>query len=302
MIVERRQLVAGVLVAVALVTGFFLVPSPFDRAAERQATQLQVRVEALEAELSKTQSALAEESSTRAALDAETETLLADLAASYEAQYESIVTSFADAADIACAGDATPAAEEVSDVARAAECNARDLAGMAQDLADQPVVCGVMPVGAVESRDLDRCVMLYAHSSDVVVDSLAVTSKAGEGFEVILSTAASVDAGDTLDVSAYFRVTNELLATVGVAGHLWAYDLDGDTTKQWRIGPANGDNVDRQRHHMPVAVSTIYSVPPDWPDGHRMAVVLKADAHSTATNGDLEVDRNGNLIVRITKA
>ena len=143
--------------------------------------------------------------------------------------------------------------------------------------------------------------MLYAHSNIVEIDSLAVTSTAGKGFEIVLRTAAPVDAGDTLDVSAYFRVTNELPANVGVGGHLWAYDLDGDVSDQWRIGPSNGDNVDRQRHHMPVALQTVYSVPQDWPAGHRMAVVLKADAHSTATNGNLDVDDNGNLIVRITK-
>lgn len=298
---HRLRVVSGLLTIAVLVGAFVFVPSPFDRSAERSRQDLEGRIDRLEQELGEARAALEDEITIRAALDEEIDGLVTELTVAYETRYQAIVDAFAHAADIACAGDTTDGESGLSDVARAAECNARDLHGMAQDLANQPVVCGVLPVEALDGVDLDRCVMLYAHSNEVRVDSLAVTSSAGEGLAVILGTSAPVDAGDTLDVSAYFRVTNELPANVGVAGHLWAYDLDGDRSVQWRIGPSNGDNVDRQRHHMPVALQTVYSVPDTWPDGHRMAVVLKADAHSTATNGDLEVDPNGNLVVRITK-
>lgn len=296
----RSFVAVGLLAVVGLTTAFIYIPSPFDRSADEERRALDARLGDLETELSATQEALETEAATRAALDSELDALVDDLATANEAQYQSIITSFAEAAEIACPEEPRGGEAGVSDVARAARCNAQDLNTIAMDLANQPVVCGVMPVGAVDGA-IDRCVMLYAHSNAVEIDSLPVTAVAGEGFEVVLRTSTPVDSGDTLDVSAYFRVTNETSANVGVGGHLWAYDLDGDTARQWRIGPSNGDNVDRQRHHMPVAVQTVYSVPEDWPDGHRMAVLLKADAHSTATSGSLDVDANGNLIVRITK-
>ncbi len=296
----RSLVVVGLLAVIGLGTAFIYIPSPFDLAADEDRRSLEARLTELEAELSATQAALDAETATRAALDTEIDGLVDDLAAASEAQYESIITSFAQAAEIACQDDPEGGEASLSDVARAARCNAQDLNKIAVDLANQPVVCGVLPVEAVQGT-IDRCVMLYAHSNEVEIDTLPVTASAGEGFEVVLRTSAAVDGGDTLDVSAYFRVTNELAANVGVGGHLWAYDLDGDPSRQWRIGPSNGDNVDRQRHHMPVALQTVYAVPEDWPDGHRMAVLLKADAHSTATSGSLDVDANGNLIVRVTK-
>lgn len=120
-----------------------------------------------------------------------------------------------------------------------------------------------------------------------------------------------VTAGDVLAVNARARVTNDTGInrgepgyTVGVGYHLWAYDLDsglGTAGTWWRISSWNGDNVTRARHHMPLHVTTTYRVPPDWPAGHRIVVVLRADAHSTAwVAGDtLTVDREyGHLQVR----
>jgi hypothetical protein len=51
---------------------------------------------------------------------------------------------------------------------------------------------------------------------------------------------------------------------------------------------------------MPLLVDTVYTVPADWPDGHRMTVVLRGDAHSTAADGQyLTVDPlYGQLTVR----
>ncbi|MEU2143628.1 hypothetical protein ABZ741_04855 [Streptomyces globisporus] len=118
-------------------------------------------------------------------------------------------------------------------------------------------------------------------------------------------------AGDVLSVSARARVTNDTGRsrgtagyTVGVGYHLWAYDCDsgqGSSGPWWRISSLNGDNVDRVRHHMPLHTSTLYRVPDDWPPGHRIVVVLRADAHSTAwVSGDtLTVDQAyGHMQVR----
>ncbi|MFF2226295.1 hypothetical protein ACFVV7_23605 [Streptomyces globisporus] len=123
-----------------------------------------------------------------------------------------------------------------------------------------------------------------------------------------------VVAGDVLSVFARARVTNdtgrdrgEKGYTVGVGYHLWAYDVDDGkganrTEKDWwRISSLNGDNVDRTRHHMPLHTDTLYRVPDDWPPGHRIVVVLRADAHSTAwVPGDtLTVDQSyGHMQVR----
>ncbi|MFF9205152.1 hypothetical protein ACF1AE_25690 [Streptomyces sp. NPDC014986] len=130
-------------------------------------------------------------------------------------------------------------------------------------------------------------------------------------YRTMLRLVVPAAAGDVLDITAWARVTNDTGKdrndpgyTVGVGWHLWAYDCDsgqGSAGPWWRISPSNGDNVTRVRHHMPMAISTVYAVPDDWPTGHRIVVVLRADAHSTAwVEGDtLTVDRAyGELIVR----
>lgn len=120
-------------------------------------------------------------------------------------------------------------------------------------------------------------------------------------------------AGDLLDISGDARVSNAAgypsgtRYTVGVGWHLWAYSYTDPARSSgpwWRISQLMGDNVDPTRHHMPLHISTLYQVPDDWPAGHRMAICLRADAHSTAWNangGDdtLTVDAGyGQLIVR----
>ncbi|MFE0270803.1 hypothetical protein ACFWZY_01485 [Streptomyces sp. NPDC058992] len=119
-------------------------------------------------------------------------------------------------------------------------------------------------------------------------------------------------AGDLLDISAMARVTNDAgypagtRYTVGVGWHLWAYsytDPRRSSGPWWRISHLMGDNVTPDRHHMPLALDTLYQVPEEY-DGHRLAICLRADAHSTAwaSNGgsdNLTVDAGyGQLIVR----
>jgi hypothetical protein len=145
-------------------------------------------------------------------------------------------------------------------------------------------------------------VALYA-DDDVVATTLPVDLPT-DTWRTMLRVVVPVQAGDVLDVSARARVTNGNSYVVGIGYHLWAYDVDccgGSGGPWWRISTSNGDNVDRTRHHMPLHIDTAYVVPADWPSGHRIVVVLRADAHSTAWEaGDVvTVDQAyGQMIVR----
>lgn len=122
----------------------------------------------------------------------------------------------------------------------------------------------------------------------------------------IMRVVVPVAPGDVLDVSAWFKVTNDLGYNVGVGAHLWAYDCDsgqGAAGPWWRLDEEAGSvgmNVTRNLHHLVLPVAVPYVVPADWPVGHRIVVVLRADAHSTAWQpGDtLTVDPCGRLTVR----
>ena len=304
------------LVVLALLGGVWLTPTPQQRAAERQLAEMQIALVELawqlsvaEGRLADTQLALASESSTRQSLADQMTAVVSDIEAVQEAQYATIVAAFRDAADVACGpvgddGSQEATAPEVAALAtRAAGCNAASLTVMADELAALPMVCGVVPVEAINGEAaIDQCVVLYAHTDQVETAEIPVTDWAGKGITDVLTTSVSVDPGDTLDVSGYFQVTNELSATVGVGAHLWAFNAQQSALPAWRIGPATGDNVDRSRHHMPIALQTVYVVPKDWPPGDEMTIVLRADAHSTRAKGNIGLDSNGNLIVRITRA
>jgi hypothetical protein len=149
------------------------------------------------------------------------------------------------------------------------------------------------------------------HATDEVTASTLPVDLPVDTWRTMLRLVVPVDAGDVLDVHGWARVTNDTGRdrgepgyTVGVGYHLWAYDADsgqGTAGPWWRISPLKGDNVTRARHHMPLDISTVYQVPADWPAGHRIVVVLRADAHSTAwVKGDtLTVDQSyGHLTVR----
>lgn len=149
------------------------------------------------------------------------------------------------------------------------------------------------------------------HAPDEVVAATLPVDLATDTWRTMLRLIVPAAAGDLLDAHGWARVTNDTGVdrgepgyTVGVGYHLWAYDCDsgfGAAGPWWKISPSCGDNVTRARHHMPLAISTVYEVPADWPDGHRIVVVLRADAHSTAwVAGDtLTVDQEyGQMTVR----
>lgn len=144
------------------------------------------------------------------------------------------------------------------------------------------------------------------HATDEVkASTLPIGLSSGLGFRTLLRVVVPVDAGDALDISGRARVTNDTSPgyTVGVGYHLWQYDVDDPpvTADDWtRISTLCGDNVSRDRHHMPLLVDTLYTVPADWPAGHRMVIVLRGDAMSTKADGQsITVDPEyGQLTVR----
>ncbi|WP_416976729.1 hypothetical protein [Streptomyces sp. T028] len=141
-------------------------------------------------------------------------------------------------------------------------------------------------------------------ATDQVVATTLPVDQASDTYRTMLRQVVPVDAGDLLDIEAWARITNETGYVVGIGWHVWAYDVDsglGSSGPWTRISPIDGDNVDPPRHHMPLAIDTIYQVPADWPTSHRITVVLRADAHSTAAvSGDtVTVDQDyGHLTVR----
>ncbi|WP_416983564.1 hypothetical protein [Streptomyces sp. T028] len=154
--------------------------------------------------------------------------------------------------------------------------------------------------------------LLGIHATDEVpASTLPIGLSSGLGFRTLLRIVVPVTAGDVLDVSGRARVTNDTSPgyTVGVGYHLWMYDADnglGSAGSWTRISSLCGDNVSRDRHHMPLLVDTVYTVPADWPVNpdtgipHRMTVVLRGDAMSTLADGQsITVDKEyGQLTLR----
>jgi hypothetical protein len=141
-----------------------------------------------------------------------------------------------------------------------------------------------------------------AADDEVVTGSIPVDLPSNTGRMLMRIVVDPTIPGDVLDVEARARVTNDVGYNIGVGWHLWRYDVDDGQPwphSPWvQIGPLNGDNVDPQRHHMPLHTSAVYRVPDSWPAGHRMVVLLQADAHSTAwQSGDtLTVDQAYGLL------
>lgn len=119
--------------------------------------------------------------------------------------------------------------------------------------------------------------------------------------------------GDLLDITADARVSNNcgypdgVRYTIGVGWHLWYYVYAGagNSSGPWtRIGHLQGANVTADMHHLDLHISRLHTIPADWVPGDRMAVILQADAHSTAwaANGGgdvLDVDAGyGQIVIR----
>jgi len=161
--------------------------------------------------------------------------------------------------------------------------------------------CGTLPGSPVTTAPL---ALAGISATDQVVATTLPVDLSSETWRTMIRQVVPVTAGDVLDVEAWARVTNDTGYTIGIGWHVWAYDLDsglGSSGPWTRISPLDGDNVPPTRHHMPLAIDTVYQVPADWPAGHRATVVLRADAHSTAAvSGDtVAVDQEyGHLTVR----
>lgn len=144
------------------------------------------------------------------------------------------------------------------------------------------------------------------HADDTPVSAtIPVDTSASTGTVRVMRVVVPVQAGDVLDITAEARVTNNVGYNVGVGSYLAWYDVDDGVpwphAQPWpRIGTATGDNVNPQRHHMPITLTRAYIVPGTWPAGHRMVINLMVDGHSTAAqSGDaLTVDPYGQMIVR----
>lgn len=131
---------------------------------------------------------------------------------------------------------------------------------------------------------------------------LPVGGVSGEQTKTLARIVVPVDAGDTLVVDGWQRVTNDIgpnRYTVGVGFWIEIYDVDDGLTtaspeREWRrISSFSGQNVDRSIvHHLPLNVEgVVWTVPADWPAGHRATVCFRADAHSTGWDDNAKADK-----------
>lgn len=151
-------------------------------------------------------------------------------------------------------------------------------------------------------------------TDEIVPDRLTVDLRTDTWLTILrVPLLRPVAAGDLLKVAAWFRTTNDIPNpyAVGVGAHFWQYDLDyygpGQSGPPARLSPTGsvGMNVHRELHHLLLSWTFSYVVPAGWPPGHRIAIMLRADAHSTAWDRDgdgiaedhLTVDPQGQLVV-----
>ncbi|MEV4000989.1 hypothetical protein [Actinomadura sp. NPDC049753] len=176
-------------------------------------------------------------------------------------------------------------------------------AGAVLVLGGSAAAAPLLPATVVGTTADQRPVALYA--DDAVVASTIPVDLSPDTPVRTMRVVVPVAAGDVLDVTAEGRVTNDLAYNVGIGSRLQWYDVDDGIAwpHAWpwtTIGTPTGDNVDPQRHHMPLTLTRAYTVPADWPAGHRMVINLMVDAHSTAwrSGNTITVDAYGALIVR----
>lgn len=147
----------------------------------------------------------------------------------------------------------------------------------------------------------------YESTAEVVPSSLVIDLPTTT-WRTIMRVVVPCAAGDLLDVDAWFKVTNDTLGryTVGVGAHLWAYDVDDGLgaarteADWWRLTPGAGSpgmNVTRDMHHLTMAFGEGHVVRDDWPEGHRIVIALRADAHSTQWDKDGNGRADDSLVV-----
>lgn len=149
-------------------------------------------------------------------------------------------------------------------------------------------------------------ILAATYSTDeTTATTLPIGTWSGQAFRTMARLIAPVNAGDILVMNGRARVTADMpdpRYTVGVSTSLMGYDCDdglGSSGPWWPLDSSTGDNVDPSRHHMPIVIHGVYQVPDSWPHGHRIVVVLRSDAASTAArSGDfVTVDKLTRLTV-----
>jgi hypothetical protein len=142
-------------------------------------------------------------------------------------------------------------------------------------------------------------------STDVVTGSGLPITLTGCSYRTILRTQVPAQPGDALDVTANARVTDDASEpryNTGITWNFAYYDVDnglGSSGTWYGFGTSQGENVTPDTHHLSMGVDRTLKVPDTWTPGHRIAVVLRACAESTAArSGDaVTVDPLGELIV-----
>lgn len=150
---------------------------------------------------------------------------------------------------------------------------------------------------------------LYS-TNTTTATTLPITPWSGQAVRTVARVIVPVSAGQVLDMDGRARFTNDAPLpryTVGISTALWGYDVDsglGSAGPWWTLDHSTGDNVTPDRHHIPVTITGVYTVPADWPAGHRITVVLRSDAASTqARDGDaVTADDLTRLTVRVWPA
>lgn len=147
-------------------------------------------------------------------------------------------------------------------------------------------------------------------STNKVVPASIPIDLSTETWRTMMRVVIPVAAGDLVSAQAWTKTTDDVGYNVGVGQHLWWYDVDLPAAERvWfrfdeeagSVGMNNTPDV----HHLTLPIAVPCLVPGSWPAGHRMAVVVRADAHSTAWDRDgdglaedkLTVDPAGRLSV-----
>lgn len=155
------------------------------------------------------------------------------------------------------------------------------------------------------TADLGLALSGMYESSDVVTGSGLPITLTGCSYRTILRTQVPAQPGDALDVTANARVTDDASLpryNTGITWNFAYYDVDdglGSSGTWYGLGTSQGENVTPDTHHLSMGIDRTLLVPSTWVPGHRIAVVLRACAESTAArSGDaITVDPLGELIV-----